>query len=150
MKRIAAGALVDLNASIGGGDGAPDTVTVNGTERRDQVILRRSGAGAIATGLPAETRISGGEAAADTLRISTLGGDDLVAFEDAIDDLIKPVIDLGVDGSRERAHRVPRPAAARATGSRRRHPPAGHSPGAAGRRLSRPARRRPPRARPAP
>jgi hypothetical protein len=30
--------------------------------------------------------------------VSTLGGDDLVAFEDALDDLIKPVIDLGADG----------------------------------------------------
>ncbi len=89
---------VDLSASIGGGDGAADTVTVNGTEKRDQVILRRSGAQAIATGVPVETRIGGSEAAADTLRISTLGGDDLVAFEDALDDLIKPVIDLGADG----------------------------------------------------
>jgi hypothetical protein len=89
---------VDLNAAIGGGDGAEDTVTVNGTEKRDQVILRRSGAQVIATGLPAETRISGGEATSDALRMSTLGGDDLVAFEDAIDDLIKPVIDLGADG----------------------------------------------------
>jgi hypothetical protein len=38
------------------------------------------------------------EATLDTLRVSTLGGDDLVAFEDALDDLIKPVIDLGADG----------------------------------------------------
>ena len=30
--------------------------------------------------------------------LATLGGNDLVAFEDAIDDLIKPVIDLGADG----------------------------------------------------
>jgi hypothetical protein len=62
------------------------------------VILSRSGAQAIAAGLAAETRISGGEATLDTLRVSTLGGDDLVAFEDALDDLIKPVIDLGADG----------------------------------------------------
>ena len=89
---------VDLNANGGGGDLSEDTVTVNGTAKRDQVILTRSGAQAIATGLPVETRVSGGEAAADTLKIATLGGNDLVAFEDAIDDLIKPVIDLGADG----------------------------------------------------
>jgi hypothetical protein len=88
---------LDLNATAGG-DTQPDTVTVNGTERRDQVILSRSDAQVIATGLPVEARISGGEATLDTLRLSTLGGDDLVAFEDAIDDLIKPVIDLGADG----------------------------------------------------
>jgi hypothetical protein len=91
-------AEVDLNASIGGGDAEPDTVTVDGTEKRDQVILTRSGGQAIATGLPVETRVSGGEPAADTLKIATLGGNDLVAFEDALDDLIKPVIDLGADG----------------------------------------------------
>jgi hypothetical protein len=83
---------------LGGGDAQADTVTVKGTERRDQVILSRSGAQAIAAGLAAETRISGAEATLDTLRVSTLGGDDLVAFEDALDDLIKPVIDLGADG----------------------------------------------------
>ena len=89
---------VDLNASIGGGDAAEDTVTVNGTGKRDQVIVARSGAQVIATGLPVETRVGGSEATLDTLRLSTLGGDDLVAFEDAVDDLIKPVIDLGADG----------------------------------------------------
>jgi Ca2+-binding RTX toxin-like protein len=88
---------VDLNASVGGGDLSEDTVTVSGTAKRDQVIVARSGAQAIATGLPVETRISGSEATLDTLRLSTLGGNDLVAFEDAIDDLIKPVIDLGAD-----------------------------------------------------
>ena len=89
---------VDLTASVGGGDASEDTVTVNGTAKRDQVIVARSGAQVIATGLPVETRVSGSEATLDTLRLSTLGGDDLVAFEDAIDDLIKPVIDLGADG----------------------------------------------------
>jgi Ca2+-binding RTX toxin-like protein len=89
---------VDLNANVGGGDASEDTVTVNGTAMRDQVIVARSGAQVMATGLPVETRISGSEATLDTLRLSTLGGDDLVAFEDAIDDLIRPVIDLGADG----------------------------------------------------
>lgn len=89
---------VDLSASTGGGDAAADTVTVNGTETRDNVILARSGSQVIAAGLPAETRISGSEAGADTLRVNTLGGDDRVTFEDTLEDLIKQAIDLGADG----------------------------------------------------
>ena len=87
---------LDLGAAGGGGDGQPDVVTVSGTEKKDVVGVTRSGAQVLTTGLAAETRISGSEAANDTLHVNTLGGDDRVTVNDVLS-LITPVIDLGAD-----------------------------------------------------
>jgi len=88
---------VDLAATGGGGDGAADLVTVNGTNRRDVVNVTRSGSQVLASGLPTLTTISGSEGLNDTLRINTLAGDDDVTVAPDAEELISPVIDLGAD-----------------------------------------------------
>jgi hypothetical protein len=87
---------VDLSASVGGGDGAADTVTVGGTERPDNVAVTRDGGQIQVGGLAATTRIVGSEVTADTLRIDTFGGDDRVTLPD-LSDLINTHVDLGAD-----------------------------------------------------
>jgi hypothetical protein len=72
---------VNLNGTDGNGDGAPDTVVVNGTESRDNVDVTRSGDDVLVNGLAADLRISGSERANDTLQIQTLGGDDDVTID---------------------------------------------------------------------
>jgi len=86
---------IDLQASVGGGDGAADTVITNGTEGADTVDVSRSGEQVVVGGLAALTRITGNEATLDTLRVQTLGGDDDVTVAPDVSDLITPVVDLG-------------------------------------------------------
>ena len=88
---------VDLSAIGGSGDGQPDTVTVNGTTRRDVVDVTRSAAQVIVAGLAAETRITGSEPALDTLRVQTLDGNDDVTVAPDVKDVITPVVELGAD-----------------------------------------------------
>jgi hypothetical protein len=88
---------VDLSASVGGGDGAGDTVIAGGTDGADAARVSRSGDQARVTGLAAATRVTGGEAALDTLRVQTLGGDDEVTIASNLDDLIALAFDLGAD-----------------------------------------------------
>jgi Ca2+-binding RTX toxin-like protein len=85
---------VDLHATPGGGDGAPDTVVATGTDADDVVTVRRSDDQPVVAGLGAETRIAGAEVALDVLRIRTLGGNDQVTVGD-VWDVIAPVVDLG-------------------------------------------------------
>ena len=86
---------VGLGLFDGSGDGQPDTVVVNGTDRRDTVEVSRSGSVVVARGLAALVRIAGSEAAADTLRIQTLDGDDDVTVAPDVSDLIASIVDLG-------------------------------------------------------
>jgi hypothetical protein len=51
----------------------------------------------LTTGLAAQTRIVGGEAANDSLRIQTLDGDDEVTVAPDVNDLITPIVDLGAN-----------------------------------------------------
>jgi Ca2+-binding RTX toxin-like protein len=88
---------IDLNAIGGGGDAQIDTVITNGTSGQDVVDITRSGSPVLATGLAAQTRIVGSEAANDTLWIPTLGGDDDVTVAPDVNDLITPAVDLGAD-----------------------------------------------------
>jgi hypothetical protein len=88
---------VNLAATGGAGDGAADTVFVNGSDGPDSVQLRRVDAQVQVRGLAVQTRIVGGEAALDTLRVQTLGGDDRVTLEDTVNGLITPIVDLGAD-----------------------------------------------------
>ena len=88
-------ANVDLGAFDGTGDGAADTVTVNGTNRADRVQVTRSGSQVLTTGLAAQTTIDGSEGVNDTLRINTLDGRDSVTVDPDAELLITPVIDLG-------------------------------------------------------
>jgi len=59
--------------------------------------VSRSGQQVVVGGLAAQTRITGGEASLDTLRVQTLGGDDDVTVAPDVSDLITPVVDLGAD-----------------------------------------------------
>jgi hypothetical protein len=72
-------------------------VITNGTSGQDVVDITRSGSPVLATGLAAQTRIVGSEAANDTLWIPTLGGDDDVTVAPDVNDLITPAVDLGAD-----------------------------------------------------
>ena len=88
---------VDLSATAGGGDAAPDAVIVAGTGRADRVRVTRSGTRVLTTGLAAQTRIAGSEAANDSLFINTLAGNDDVNVATDVADLIRPIVDLGPD-----------------------------------------------------
>jgi Ca2+-binding RTX toxin-like protein len=88
---------VDLSA-FGGGDGAPDTVVVNGTSGPDVVHASAFGSVVTVSGLAAKTQITGSEPANDTLLIQTLAGDDNVTVDPGVSALLTPIVDLGADG----------------------------------------------------
>jgi Ca2+-binding RTX toxin-like protein len=71
---------VDLAATIGGnaGDGATDTVIVNGTNNADDVQISGANGSASAGGLAALTRIANADAS-DALVVNGLGGDDVLS-----------------------------------------------------------------------
>ena len=71
------------------------TVNVAGTNRADDVDVRRSGDQVAVDGLPAATRITGSEVA-DTLKVSTRHGNDDVLLAPDVKDLLTPLIDLGL------------------------------------------------------
>jgi Ca2+-binding RTX toxin-like protein len=71
---------VNLAATIGGnaGDGATDTVIVNGTNNADNVQISGANGSASAGGLAALTRIANADAT-DALVVNGLGGDDVLS-----------------------------------------------------------------------
>jgi Ca2+-binding RTX toxin-like protein len=71
---------VDLHlaATAGGGDSAADTVTVNGTNVADSIIVAASGGVITASGLTAAVSLFDAEAANDRLVLNANGGDDVV------------------------------------------------------------------------
>src|SRR5262249_43348455 len=71
---------LDLSATAGSGpgDGAADTVIVNGTNGADVIGVSGSPAGVTVTGLAATVKITGSEAASDQLTVDAQGGDDVV------------------------------------------------------------------------
>src|SRR5205823_13555891 len=87
---------VSLGAAGAGntGDGAADTVIVNGTNGNDNINVAGLGAVANVTGLSAAVSIINAEGALDGLFVSTLGGDDGVNAAQ----LPSGVIQLTVDG----------------------------------------------------
>jgi Ca2+-binding RTX toxin-like protein len=60
------------------GDGAADTVIVNGTNGNDVILVAGSAGGVAVTGLATQVHIAGAEAANDRLIVNALGGDDVV------------------------------------------------------------------------
>ncbi|MBR1277074.1 S-layer family protein [Bradyrhizobium sp. AUGA SZCCT0283] len=68
---------IDLSASGGGGDGAADTVTVEGTTATDHVTISQSGQNIVVDGLAAQVTI-GGQDASDALVINGLAGADVI------------------------------------------------------------------------
>jgi Ca2+-binding RTX toxin-like protein len=91
----------DLSAAdidVGAGDGAQDTVTVHGTDLRDNVQVNREEDQVVVAGLRTRTTIAGSELLNDTLRVNLFAGDDRVTVDPNAELLITPVIDVGTDG----------------------------------------------------
>jgi Ca2+-binding RTX toxin-like protein len=76
VKQVA----VDLSAQPGSGtgDGAADTVTVNGRGANDHISIVSDGAAVVVNGLPAQVAVTGAEAANDTLVVNGLDGNDKI------------------------------------------------------------------------
>jgi Ca2+-binding RTX toxin-like protein len=93
LKRIA----LDLEAAIGGGagDGAADSVTVNGTNNPDDIQVTAAGSAVDVNGAPVTVQIDHSEAANDKLTVNGLGGDDNVAVDRGTAALIQTLVDLG-------------------------------------------------------
>ncbi len=89
----------DLEATVGGntGDGAADTVTVEGTNGPDAVAAAANAGAVDVTGLATAVKIEHSEVANDLLRINTLGGNDDVAVGGGVAALIQVLVDLGAD-----------------------------------------------------
>ncbi|MEO2088429.1 MAG: calcium-binding protein, partial [Gemmataceae bacterium] len=67
---------LNLGASGGGGDGAADLVTVDGTAGNDNIRLFGQATAVTVTGLPATVTVTNAEGANDALTVSGLGGND--------------------------------------------------------------------------
>src|SRR5262245_60301236 len=70
---------LNLGATGGGGDGAADTVIVNGTDAGDIINISGQGTSASVVGLHATVNITNAEGANDSLVVNALGGDDGVS-----------------------------------------------------------------------
>ncbi len=72
---------IDLSGTPGSnvGDGASDSVTVNGTAGNDTVQVSGVGGFVTVAGLPASVTLAGAEGANDRLIIDTLGGNDVIS-----------------------------------------------------------------------
>ncbi len=86
---------VDLSAPTGGGDGQPDTVTVNGTPRGDDIDVTADGARVEVRGLRTAVGIAGSETI-DRLQVNGLAGNDDVDVDPAVFALIGVAVDLGI------------------------------------------------------
>jgi Ca2+-binding RTX toxin-like protein len=95
LKRVA----FDFEAAIGGGagDGAADSVTVNGTNDPDDIQITATGSAVDINGAPVAVQIDHSEAATDKLTVNGLGGDDDVAIGRDVAALIQTLVDLGGD-----------------------------------------------------
>jgi Ca2+-binding RTX toxin-like protein len=69
---------IDLRGPNGGGDGAADTVTVNGTQGADVFAVAGDAGGVSVFGLKAAVNIFSPEQANDRLTLNGLGGDDVI------------------------------------------------------------------------
>jgi Ca2+-binding RTX toxin-like protein len=69
---------LDLRGPNGGGDGAADSVTVNGTQAADAIAVSGDAGGVGVTGLQARVNLFFQEQANDRLTINGLGGDDVI------------------------------------------------------------------------
>jgi len=91
-------ANLDLSGTTGTGtgDGAQDTVVVNGTDGPDHVELSSVGTNVLVAGLAPALEIAGSEPT-DILDVNTLAGKDKVTVDPGVQPLITPVVDLGTD-----------------------------------------------------
>jgi Ca2+-binding RTX toxin-like protein len=85
---------IDLAASGGGGDGAADSVTVNGTGGNDTITVTGAGTSITVAGQPEVVNINGAEAANDVLTIRAGAGNDTISAAT----LPAAIIGLTIDG----------------------------------------------------
>lgn len=78
------------------GDGAIDTLVLNGSDGADHVQLTTIGTNVLASGLTPTVETTGSETT-DVLDVNTLGGKDKIMVDPAVEQLITPVLDLGPD-----------------------------------------------------
>jgi Ca2+-binding RTX toxin-like protein len=90
---------LDLEAAIGGGrgDGAGDSVTVNGTNNPDDIQITAIGSVVEVNGASAEVQIEHSEAANDKLTVNGLGGADTITGGPGLAALIQLVINGGTE-----------------------------------------------------
>jgi Ca2+-binding RTX toxin-like protein len=88
---------IDLAGTLGGaaGDGAADTITVNGTNGPDNIVVAANGGIVDVTGLSTAIGISHTEVANDLLAIDGRDGNDDVAIGGGVAALIQTLVDLG-------------------------------------------------------
>ena len=90
--------VVDLASSTGTGDGAADSVIVNGTQTNDTITVTGSTNGVNVTGLTANVTVLNAEPALDKLTINAQGGNDIVDASALPAGLIQLTLDGG-DGN---------------------------------------------------
>src|SRR5215211_6287843 len=90
---------LDLEAAIGGGvgDGAADSVTVNGTNDPDDIQIVADGSAVDVVGAQPNLRIDHSEAANDKLTVNGLGGADTITAGPGLAALIQLVINGGTE-----------------------------------------------------
>jgi hypothetical protein len=90
---------LDLEAAIGGGvgDGAADSVTVNGTNDPDDIEIIADGSAVDVFGAQPNLRIDHSEAANDKLTVNGLGGADTITAGPGLAELIQLVINGGTE-----------------------------------------------------
>jgi Ca2+-binding RTX toxin-like protein len=88
---------LNLASSLGSGDGQADTVIVNGTSAIDSVTISGSAGSLAVLGLGATVNVSAAEGTLDSLRVSALGGADLISAQT----LSAGVVGLTLDGGSE-------------------------------------------------
>jgi Ca2+-binding RTX toxin-like protein len=95
LKRL----TFDLEVAIGGGvgDGAADSVTVNGTNDRDDIQVTENEGGVLVTGTRPAVQIDHSEAANDKLTVNGLGGADTITAGPGLAALIQLVINGGTE-----------------------------------------------------
>jgi Ca2+-binding RTX toxin-like protein len=86
---------LDLSNGAGAGDGAADTVIVNGTSNSDFVVAAGNASGVSIFGTPTLVAITGNEAANDRLIVQTFAGDDVVEASGLTADSIQFTADGG-------------------------------------------------------
>lgn len=86
---------IDLSAQ-GVGDGQADLVTVNGSDRADNVSVAAPGSQIDVGGLKPLVHITGSEPALDKLQLNTLGANDTVDLDPNVSNLIGLGVDFGL------------------------------------------------------
>ncbi len=88
---------LDLGSPVGSGtgDGAADTVIVNGTNGKDGIDIQGAGTSYTVTGLAAAVAVQGSEGANDALVVNALGGGDTVSAATLPAGVVKLTVDGG-------------------------------------------------------